>query len=193
MSIIREHGGNIEAETLPAGGSAFTIYLPAASEQPPESLSSPSDTGVLSKETVRATANLLRGRAVLVLDDEESIRMLLHEGLSAQGLRVDCAATPEEAIAYLERSTFDVFLCDLHLSSGGYTVDGREAASRILEAAGKKKPLLIYMTGDLIEIAPGAAGRSEPACLQKPFRISDVLALLREVLSDAPAEARSTR
>jgi len=30
MSIIREHGGNIEAETLPAGGSAFTIYLPAA-------------------------------------------------------------------------------------------------------------------------------------------------------------------
>src|SRR5437660_6320575 len=30
MSIIREHGGNIEAETLPAGGSAFTIYLPIA-------------------------------------------------------------------------------------------------------------------------------------------------------------------
>src|SRR5437773_2212885 len=28
MSIIREHGGSIEAETLPAGGSAFTIYLP---------------------------------------------------------------------------------------------------------------------------------------------------------------------
>jgi hypothetical protein len=85
-----------------------------------------------------------------------------------------------------------VFLCDLHLSSGGYTVDGREAASRILEAAGKKKPMLIYMTGDLIDTTPGAAGRNESVCLQKPFRISDVLALLREVLSEAPAEARST-
>jgi PAS domain S-box-containing protein len=193
MSIIREHGGNIEAKTLPAGGSAFTIYLPAASEQPPESLSLPSDTAVLSPETVRATADLLKGRAVLVLDDEESIRMLLHEGLSAQGLRVDCAATTEEAIVHLGRSSYNVFLCDLHLSSGGYTVDGREAASRILEAAGKQKPVLIYMTGDLIENTSGDASRGEPVCLQKPFRISDVLALLREVLSDTPAEARSTR
>jgi PAS domain S-box-containing protein len=193
MSIIREHGGNIEAETLPAGGSAFTIYLPATSGQPAESVSSPLDTSILSPEIVRAATDILRGRSVLVLDDEESIRMLLHEGLSAQGLRVECAATTEEAIAHLQRLRFDAFLCDLHLSSGGYTVDGREAASRILELAGKQKPILIYITGDLIESTPGAAGRSEPLCLQKPFRISDVLTLLRDVLSDSPAEARSNR
>jgi hypothetical protein len=47
------------------------------------------------------------------------------------------------------------------------------------------------MTGDLLECTPGAAGGNEPICLQKPFRISDVLALLRDVLADAPAEARS--
>ena len=190
MSIIREHGGNIEAETLPAGGSAFTIYLPVASGDPLGSTAPPLDTGVAAK-TVRATADLLKGRAVLVLDDEESLRMLLQEGLSAQGLRVDGAATTEEALAHLGRSSYDVFLCDLHLSSGGYTVDGREAASRILEAAGKQKPLLVYMTGDLLESTPGAAGGNEPICLQKPFRISDVLALLRDALADAPAEARS--
>jgi PAS domain S-box-containing protein len=193
MSIIREHGGNIEAETLPAGGSAFTIYLPAVSGQHPQPPSAPSDSAAASSRAVRATADLLRGRAVLVLDDEESLRMLLHEGLSAQGLRVDCGATMEEALAHLGRSSYDVFLCDLHLSSGGYTVDGREAAGRILEAAGKQKPVLIYMTGDLIENTQGDAGRGEPVCLQKPFRISDVLALLRDVLSDAPQEARSTR
>ena len=193
MSIIREHGGNIEAETLPAGGSAFTIYLPAASGQAPESAPSPLDTAILSPETLRAAANVLGGRAVLVLDDEESLRMLLQEGLSAQGLRVDCAANVEEALAHLARASYDVFLCDLHLSSGGYVVDGREAASRILEAAGRKKPVVIYMTGDLIESKPGSDGRSEPACLQKPFRISDVMSLLREVLSDSPEEARSPR
>jgi two-component system NtrC family sensor kinase len=193
MSIIREHGGNIEAETLPAGGSAFTIYLPAAAGQAPESLSSALETAILSPETLRAASDILRGRSVLVLDDEESIRMLLHEGLSAQGLHVDCAANVEEALAHLGRTRFDVFLCDLHLSSGGYAVDGREAASRILEVAGKQKPVLIYMTGDLIESIPGVAAGREPVCLQKPFRISDVLALLRGVLSDSPTEARSTR
>jgi DNA-binding response OmpR family regulator len=119
--------------------------------------------------------------------------MLLREGLSAQGLHVDCAATIEEALAHLRRSSYDVFLCDLHLSSDGFRVDGRDAASRILEAAGNHKPAIIYMTGDLVEITQGTAGPGEPLCLQKPFRISEVLALLREALSDAPAETRDTR
>src|SRR5437660_12147663 len=134
MSIIREHGGNIEAEVLPAGGSTFTVYLPAASGLQPETLPAPSEAGVASSDAVRTGADFLRDRAVLVLDDEESLRMLLREGLSAQGLRVDCAATTEEALAHLRRSSYDVFLCDLHLSSGGYRVDGRDATSRILKA-----------------------------------------------------------
>jgi CheY-like chemotaxis protein len=186
MSIIREHGGNIEAETLPAGGSAFTIYLPVAADQQPGTLPTPS-------QAVRPAADLLQGRAVLVLDDEESLRMLLQEGLSARGLRVDCAATIEEALAHLGRSSYDVFLCDLHLSAGGFTVDGRDAATRILEATGTQRPAVIYMTGDLVDVTEGNAGRSEPLLLQKPFRVSDVLALLRDVLSDAPAETRHSR
>jgi PAS domain S-box-containing protein len=190
MSIIREHGGNIEAESLPAGGSAFTIYLPAAPDQVPEPLPAPSGTGVASADVVRPAPDFLRGRAVLVLDDEESLRMLLQEGLAARGLRVDCAATPEEALAHLRRSSYDALLCDLHLSSGGFTVDGRDAAGRILEVAGAQKPVVIYMTGDLLESAGGGAGGDEPLCLQKPFRISDVLALLSDVLSAAPAETR---
>src|SRR2546422_9763149 len=177
MSIIREHGGNIEAETLPAGGSAFTIYLPVAPTQQPETLPGPSHAGFVSSEGVRPPADSLRGRAVLVLDDEESLRMLLQEGLSAQGLRVDCAATTEEALAHVQRSSYDVLLCDLHLSSGGFMVDGRDAASRILQAAGAQKPAVIYMTGDLVEGVEETADQSHPVCLQKPFRVSDVLSL----------------
>src|SRR5213080_3634491 len=41
MSIVREHGGNIEAETFPAGGSAFTIYLPIAPVESPGTPSAP--------------------------------------------------------------------------------------------------------------------------------------------------------
>jgi CheY-like chemotaxis protein len=118
--------------------------------------------------------------------------MLLEEGLTARGLHVNCAATPEEALAHVQHSTYDAVLCDLHLSAGGFTVDGRDAASRILEAAGTQKPVVIYMTGDLLESIPGAAGGSQPICLQKPFRISDVLALLKDVLSAATAESRHT-
>jgi len=193
MSIIREHHGNIEAESLPAGGSAFTIYLPAASGQKPVALSAASEAGATPPLGFRPAASFLRGRTVLVLDDEESLRLLLQEGLAAQGLRVDCAATTEEAIVHIGRSRYDVFLCDLHLSSGGFIVDGREATSRVLKAAGAHKPAVVYMTGDLIESAKGAAGSGAPLCLQKPFRISDVLTLLMEVLSDVSAETPHSR
>src|SRR5467141_785135 len=190
MSIIREHGGNIEAETLPAGGTAFTVSLPIAVGQPPEPLPAPADVRAVPREAVRPAAELLKDRTVLVLDDEESIRMLLDEGLSAQGLQVDCVATVEEALTHLKRSPYDVLLCDLHLSSGGFAVDGRDAARRILETVGTPKPAVIYMTGDLVEGGEDTAKRDLHFCLQKPFRVSEVLAMLREVLAAAPAETR---
>ncbi|PYT65356.1 MAG: hypothetical protein DMG39_29440 [Acidobacteria bacterium] len=199
MSIIREHGGIIEAEALPAGGSAFTVFLPAApSEQaePP----APSEAGVSSASAAPAqlavspASEILKGRTVLVLDDEESIRLLLHEGLTAQGLRVDCAATVEDALPLVQRfsdngqrPSYDFLLCDLHLSAGGFFVDGREAAAQILAASGAQKPMVVYMTGDLTDPATAETpARGEPSFLQKPFRISEVLAVFREVVSVEP-------
>jgi PAS domain S-box-containing protein len=192
MSIIREHGGTIEAEALPAGGSAFTVHFPAATAQQPQALPAPSETGGVTDPSGPSAAEILNGRAVLVLDDEESLRMLLKEGLSSQGLRVDCAATLEEALAHVQHSTYDILLCDVHLSAGGYFTDGREAAARILDAATAQKPVVVYMTGDLIDSAQGTAGRSQLNFLQKPFRISEVLALFREVLPAVPAETHHT-
>jgi PAS domain S-box-containing protein len=292
MSIVREHGGLIEAEALPAGGSLFTVTLPPAPAEkspaertPFEKLETPAplESGVSSAPTafaapsvapaessfasilaasaesaaphpVASSAEILKGRSVLVLDDEEALRLLLHEGLSAQGLRVDCAATAEHALALIrsfwesggdsfdigrhssagvpaniepdngkpssgashpgiadlpigsgavvsspenlapapengQPVPYDILLIDLHLSAGGYFVDGREAAARLLEAvaaAGLPKPAVIYMTGDLTDPGPETPARGEPSFLQKPFRISEVLALFREVL--APAE-----
>jgi two-component system NtrC family sensor kinase len=257
MSIIREHGGIIEAEALPAGGSAFTVFLPPApvekspaeqTDAPPAPASSELGVPPASAAPASASANaapssstpasnssaeVLKGRRVLVLDDEESLRQLLHEGLSSQGLRVDCAATVEEALALIRRfwesgqdsfanggdnggrssdavasslenvasspengrhAPYDILLCDLHLSAGGYFVDGREAAALLLEAAaaaGAPKPAVIYMTGDLTD--PAAAetpARGEPCFLQKPFRISEVLALFREVLATAEPQPK---
>lgn len=291
MSIVREHGGLIEAETLPAGGSAFTVTLPVAptdkgeptlpsaefglssaalaasagtaSGAPPEpglasvtAASGSADAASASANPTRpngtgtsALAEILKGRSVLVLDDEESLRLLLREGLSAQGLRVDCAGTAEDALALIRRfwesdrdpldqdnggngggsrnaphpgiadlqvgpgvvassptnaprdraggfdaaqhAGYDILLVDLHLSAGGYFVDGREATTRLLEAiaaACLPKPIVVYMTGDLTDPGPEVPAACEPSFLQKPFRISEVLTLFREVLAPAKTQ-----
>ena len=181
MSILREHGGSIDVETLPAGGSAFTVYLPVADGE--HSVVPLADLGA-SAPGLQAAPLSLKGRSVLVLDDEESIRMLLEEGLSSAGLHVDTAATPDEALRLIKSRPFDVLLCDLNLSTTGFAAGGQDAAREMLAVAGPDKPDVIFMTGDLVvdEPRPG-----EPRRLQKPFRISDVLSALREVLSATPA------
>ncbi len=188
LSIIREHGGTIEAEALPAGGSAFTVYLPLALDDQP---ALPSIATPAPSAATPPTLDLLKGRSVLVLDDEESLRSLLSEGLTARGLHVDCAASLEEALACLARRAPDVLLCDLNLSKDGAYVNGKAAAERLLAAAGDRKPAVVYMTGELLDPAETPAAPGAPRHLQKPFRVSDVLGTLLEVFAVEPPPNQS--
>jgi PAS domain S-box-containing protein len=185
MSIIREHGGNLDAQAIPEGGSMFTLDLPVPSETSAEpAVAAPSQDVAHLSSSRGANLGVLHDRAILVVDDEESIRMLLEEGLSAHGLHVDCAANAEAAVTLAGSRAYDVLLCDLNLSSaGGGKVSGRDVAERALAAAGTEKPSVIFMTGDLVNPDLPLPSPGEPRLLQKPFRISDVLALVQEVCS----------
>jgi PAS domain S-box-containing protein len=186
MSIVREHGGSIDVETLPAGGSAFTVFLPVATAEP-EERPGPFDTPALGTKINSIGSKRrdpLEGKSVLVLDDEESLRMLLEEGLSVHGLKVDSAATPAEALALVSRRPYDVFLCDLNLKASGQPADGRKVAQQILALSGTQPPVVIFMSGELVESETTSA--HEHRQLQKPFRISDVVILLREILAAVP-------
>ena len=119
-----------------------------------------------------------------MLDDEESIRSLLEEGLNAYGLRVVCAATAEEAAKLAAAENFDAVLCDLNLAGG--IGSGQEAAAQVVAASKVNKPLVIFMTGDLAAGLEGHAGFENSAFLQKPFRIAEVMNILREALTAAP-------
>ena len=178
VAILREHGGTIEAQALPAGGSAFTVTLPAAvaTEEP----SAPPAAEV----AVKTASSESFAKKILVLDDEESIRSLLEVGLTVHGLRVVCAASADEAVKLAAAEKFDAVLCDLNL---GGASSGQAAAADVVAANGGHKPLVIFMTG---ELASGMEGREEfegSAFLQKPFRIADVLTLLRESLEAVPS------
>jgi two-component system NtrC family sensor kinase len=184
MSIIREHGGSLDAKALPTGGSIFTLDLPIVAEPsaPQTIIASPEISANPLSIPLENNHKDVQGRAVLVIDDEESIRMLLEEGLSACGLRVDCAADAEAAAALLAARPYDVLLCDLNLSrAGGGKVSGREVVDQVLAGVGPEKPSVIFMTGDFVEAQASAAGSSESRILQKPFRISDVMNLVQEV------------
>src|SRR2546426_1187553 len=182
LSIIREHGGTIEAEVLPGGGSAFTVHFPVAQEV---SMASPLDTQVQSRESLQRAADFLKGRSVLVVDDEEGIQLLLKEGLVAHGLRVDCVSTGGQTLALLGKQEYDAVLCDLNLPG---SPSGREIAERIRSSATRGKPAVLLMTGDLASAAPDGSDLEPKRWLQKPFRIAEVVSALADVLLSADAE-----
>jgi len=190
LSIVREHGGDIEVESLPAGGAAFTVFLPVAVSDAPKLPARDADSSA-SGNSMTPNLDLLKNRKILVLDDEESIRMLIVEGLSANGLLVDCAATAEEALSLVLREKYDAILCDLNLSGSGPNADGYGVAQRLKIAAGANKPELIYMSGEVIEEGQGSSASLSFRRLQKPFRISDVLNTLMAIFSRVPAGSSS--
>jgi DNA-binding response OmpR family regulator len=142
-----------------------------------------------SREIPRETA---AGYSVLVVDDEESIREMIREGLSARGFYVQAAAGVEEALSVMERRTFHAVLCDLNLRGAG----GAEASGLGLYAAVRNsapagdKPFFLFMSG---ELAPAAVteqlAQVGARTIQKPFRISDLIAILTDQLGKSPSGA----
>jgi len=181
MAIVKEHGGNMEAQTLPGGGSMFSVSLPVAGEL--QAVPAP-----LSFSTVQPESVSLKDLSVLVVDDEESICELVQDGLSARGMFVDCAATGEQAIELAAARAYDAVLCDMHLADvGARKMSGREVFERLASSASGPKPLFIFMTGSLLDPATlKATDRAGSHVLQKPFQISDVVAILSEALEGTP-------
>ena len=72
--IVREHGGELWAESVPEEGAEFHIELPVLPEELP----------IEPQETINSS-NPLTSRPILVVDDEPDVRDILHRRLSADG------------------------------------------------------------------------------------------------------------
>jgi len=196
MAIVREHNGDISAQPLPDGGSVFTVSLPVCTES--VALAEPAATPAAAArvETPEASGSPLSRKKILVVDDEESILELVTDSLGSRGCLVDRAGSSERALELVDRNPYDVILCDLNLESGsGKVVSGFDLHDRILERLAARtapRPTFIFMTGDLVDAAVGEqAGREGNHFLQKPFRITELLALLNELPSPAVLQPKN--
>ena len=188
LAILREHNGQIQGQALSDGGAVFTVTLPIARGNE-IFLAEPAYPAALP-EPLPSPSDRLAGCTILVVDDEESIRELVQDGLQARKIRVDVASSGEEALRLLERNSYAAVLCDLNLSSvSGSIRSGREIYDRIMSdnhVSAGSKPFFLFMTGEFVEV-PGLEdlAASGARLLQKPFRISELLAILSGALSGA--------
>jgi len=177
LAVVKEHGGRIEAESEFGSGATFHILLPIT----PDTVSAPPS---LTKPT-RAGVGTLNGHSVVLIDDEESIREIVQEGLLTRGMQVEAFASSEAALAHLAASACDIVICDFNLPG----MNGGQLFERLRIELSDRMPRFVFMTGDLFDPAVAERYRQAGAAiLQKPFHVAALADLLAEVLKSQPAQ-----
>ncbi len=165
--IVKQAGGYIDLETAPGRGSTSTVYFPQvdAVENPVES--APSATGpVTGTETV------------LVVEDEDEVRALFSEGLTALGYTVLTACDGPSALEICgDDVSIDVVLTDVVMPG----MSGSELSGHLTERYPGLKTIFISGYADDI-LEPQGLLAVKAHLLRKPCTPDDAARLIRHVL-----------
>lgn len=125
---------------------------------------------------------------VLIVDDEESTRLLLARLLTAElGVEAQLAGTCEQALRLAEATTYDAILLDLLIPGiGGFGVLGEIRAS----ATNQATPVIVVSVVADEETIERCLAAGANAYHVKPVRRAELVAAVRAQLARAQSEAR---
>lgn len=165
--FVKQSKGHIKIYTEQGHGTTVRIYLPKASEG-------------RTQDTTRATPQLRGGNeVVLLVEDDEMVRMYAHHLLQDLGYQVLSASNGPEALELLNQNPDVRLLFTDVIMPGG--MNGRQLA----DAACKLRPdLKVLYTSGYTENAIVHHGRLDPGVilLSKPYQRKDLVNKLRQVL-----------
>lgn len=167
--IIRQSRGAIQVDSFPGQGTVFRILLPVASE---ENVSIPRAILEIPRPKVQEGGH----ETILVVEDEDSVRSVTCEILSASGFTVLQASNGQEAFALLSDCSLrvDLLLTDVIMPH----MKGTELVRRVLEIRPGLK--ILYMSGYNEESILGARlGESDRLLIQKPFQPAELVDRIR--------------
>jgi PAS domain S-box-containing protein len=157
--IIERHSGSIDVESSPGHGSRFVITLPLTMKKVEDS----AERSVPGQTPVR----------ILVVDDEELVRLTLVEVLEHMGHDVISAAGGHEGLRYLKETSVDLVLTDLSMPE----MDGWTFARDIRKYYPKIGIVMVTGYAATIDLS-GESGTMIDEVVGKPFdfdKLADVI------------------
>ena len=127
-------------------------------------------------------------KRVLIADDDESIRWVLQKAVTGMGFAADLAEDGDKAIALLGKNPYAAAFVDIRMPG----VEGIEVLERV---QARKSPTRFFIMTAVHR--PDAAARSTRAgaaeFITKPFDLSRIEGILREVAQEASSRERPYR
>ena len=166
--IVKQTGGYVMVQSEIGRGTSFHIYLPLTE-------------GNAEPHAVPVPEKACGGNeTILLVEDEESVRQLVRDTLTAKGYKVIEGENGETGLAAAARQAgkIDLVITDVVMPGMG----GREMVKQLF--ASRPGTKVLYLSGyteDAI-ISDGSI-ESGTAFLQKPFTLQNLTRKVREVLS----------
>ena len=168
--VVRASGGYICADSEKGIGTTFIIYLPHIDAQPEPKI---------EHKTIRPVFSPLQTNPhILLVDDEDGVRLVVARVLKSKGFQITECANAEQALEILNKNPdFDLLLTDMIMPG----MDGETLIKQTKAAYPKIKSIL--MSGYSEDLARhGSSENNEIAFLTKPFELNQLLEKVTEVL-----------
>ena len=126
------------------------------------------------------SAEIIRGRRVLVVEDEPIIAGLISDMLMADGHEVDAVNTGQAALERLADHTYDLIVSDLRMP----VLDGRGLYRELEASRPELLRRILFVTGSALD--PGNEeflAATRVPWLAKPFTIRDLHRITQKVLA----------
>jgi len=165
--IVKQSGGDITVYSEVGKGTTFKIYLPCVDESVQKNKWTGDDRNYSGTETI------------IVVEDEEIVRNLVHQILTSYGYKVLQASGGKEALAICDTysESVSLLLTDVIMPR----MSGRELKNQVSKRHPEIK--ILFMTGYTDEsITHNGILDSDVAFIEKPFSPAGLVRKVREVL-----------
>jgi len=178
-SIVKKHGGHIEAHSTVGHGATFTVWLPVAlTTEKPVVL----PTSEIKPAAVASAADASPAR-VLLMDDEDSIRRLGSMLLQRMGLEPTTVADGASALKELEAAQtagrpFSLLILDLTIPGGMGGKDTIEA----IRKTGAQVPAIVCSGYSRDPVLADFTAYGFQAMIAKPYQVSHLTETIQRFL-----------
>jgi len=117
---------------------------------------------------------------LLVIEDEVSVQSLLRSALKKHGYDLRIASSGAEALELLQHGDFRGVLCDMRMPG---KVNGSDLHAWLCSHRPQLLSRMVFMTGDATgDDVAAVLTRTGVPCIEKPFRMNELLTMLKKVL-----------